>query len=298
MGRDLYDSFPSVREIYERANKVLGFDIASLSFNGPEEDLRETRNAQVAILIHSIAADMLLKNAGVTPDIVAGHSLGEYSANVSAGSLEFDDALHVVRFRGELMWQSGLERPGTMAAILGMDRKDVELICKEASAQGIVAVANYNSPDQVVISGEPVAVEAASKMAISRGAKKAIPLKVSGAFHSELMREAAEKLSKVLSKTKISDPRVPVVANWSGRAVKDSRSVADALSRQMLSPVLWVDSMRTILESKAECFVEAGPGKVLTRLLKKINPEVPVYNVGDRQSLESVARTIKQGVSG
>lgn len=294
MAKTFYDSFSSVRETYEKANDILGMDIASLSFKGPEDELRKTKNAQVAILLHSVVGDALLKSLGIKPDIVAGHSLGEYSANVSAGSLELDDALHVVRFRGELMWESGVKSPGTMSAIVGMDNDKVEELCREASAQGIVSVANYNSPHQVVISGEPGAVKAASELAGSRGAKRVIPLKVSGAFHSELMRDPALKLSKVLSKAKISDPRIPVVANWSGKTVKDSEAVGDALKRQMLSPVLWVQSIKTMLQFGAECFVEVGPGKVLLGLLKRIDSKVAMYSVSDTESLESTVKALTQ----
>lgn len=294
MGKDLHESFPQVREIYEKANDTLGFDITSLSFKGPEEELRKTRNAQVAILLHSAAGDTLLKSMGVEPDVVAGHSLGEYSANVSACSLELDEALHVVRFRGELMWQSGVERPGTMSAVVGMDSSEVEEICREASAHGIVSVANYNSPVQVVVSGEPEAVKVASELASSRGARRVIPLRVSGAFHTELMRDPAEKLSKVLCRSSISDPTVPVVVNWSGEMVRDSKGVSDALKRQMLSPVRWFDSMKTMLQSGIECFVEVGPGRVLLGLLKRIDSKVAVYNVEDTKTLESTVKLLSQ----
>jgi [acyl-carrier-protein] S-malonyltransferase len=294
MGRDLYESYAEVRELYQKANDVLGFDIASLSFEGPEEELKKTNNAQVAILLQSIAGDSLLKRAGIAPDIVAGHSLGEYSADVSAGSLELDDALHVVRFRGELMWKSGLKRPGTMSAVVGLERDEVQRLCEEASDRGVVSVANYNSPVQFVISGEPAAVERASELATARGAKRVIPLKVSGAFHTELMGDAAENLSKVLSKINISDPGIPVVANCSAEMVRDSKGVKDALERQMLSPVLWLDSVRTMREFGADCFVEVGPGKVLIGLLKRTDSSVTMYNVDDRASLESVVAALKR----
>lgn len=296
MAKAFYESFPSVRETYEKANDILGMDIASLSFEGPEEELRKTKNAQVAILLHSVVGDALLKSMGIRPDIVAGHSLGEYSANVSAGSLELDDALHLVRFRGELMWQSGVKSPGTMSAIVGMDYDQVEQLCREASTHGIVSVANYNSPHQVVISGEPEAVKVASELANSRGAKRVIALKVSGAFHSELMRDPALKLSKVLFKTRISDPTTPVVANWSGKMVKDSEGVGDALRRQMLSPVLWIDSIKTMLGFGAECFVEVGPGKVLLGLLKRTDSKVAMYSVADTKSLESTVKALEQEI--
>jgi [acyl-carrier-protein] S-malonyltransferase len=287
MGKDLYDGHEEVRSLYEKADEVLGFDIGSISFEGPEEELTQTKNAQVAILLHSIAADILLKNAGVKPHMVAGHSLGEYSANVSAGSLDFVDALHVVRFRGEVMWQSGLKRPGRMSAIVGLDPEEVEKVCSEVSREGVVSVANYNSPIQTVISGEPGAVESASRLASSRGAKRVIPLRVSGAFHTELMEDAAEVLSKVLSKSSIRDPEVPVVANCSAKPLKDSKEVTKALSKQMLSPVLWLDSIRTMRQSGVDCFIEVGPGKVLVGLLKRTEPGVEMHNVEDTASLEA-----------
>jgi len=287
MGKDLCETYPEVRELYTRAGELLGFDIASLSFDGPLEELTQTKNAQVAILLHSIAGDTLLKAAGVMPDIVAGHSLGEYSANVSAGSLDLSDALHIVRFRGELMWQSGLKRPGTMSAILGLEREEVDRLCEEASADGIVSVANHNSPVQTIISGERAGVETASRLAASRGAKRVIPLNVSGAFHTRLMEDAAEQLSKVLSKSAIRAPRVPVVANYSGKAVTSSDEVSQALSRQMLSPVLWLDSVRTMRQFGADCFVEVGPGKVLLGLVKRADPGVTMHNVEDTASLKA-----------
>jgi [acyl-carrier-protein] S-malonyltransferase len=296
MGRDLHDSYPEVRTLYEKANDALGFDIKSLSFEGPEEELRKTKNAQVAILIHSVAGDLLLKSMGIHPEMVAGHSLGEYTANFSAGSLAFEDALSLVRSRGELMWESGMRRPGTMAAIVGLDREGVEEACKEASKHGVVSVANHNSPVQVVISGEPEAVEAASGIARSRGAKKVVPLKVSGAFHSVLLEDAAEELAGILAETRVVAPLVPVVANCSGRMVIDSEGVVSALKSQMLSPVLWVDTIRTMLDAGIECFVEVGPGTVLLGLIKRIRPAARMYNVEDTTSLEATVKALKEVV--
>ncbi len=294
MGKDLHDAFPEIRALYEKANDALGFDIRSLSFDGPEEELKKTKNAQVAILVHSAAGDLLLKSRGIRPDMVAGHSLGEYSANFSAGSLELEDTLSLVRSRGELMWQSGMRRPGTMAAIVGLDRDKVEEVCREVSRHGIVSVANHNSPVQVVISGERGAVEAASGLASSRGAKKVVPLKVSGAFHSELLKDAAEELAKVLAKTRIVAPEIPVVANFSGRPVLDSDGVVDALKRQMLSPVLWVDTIRTMLDARVERFVEVGPGTVLLGLVRRIDPAARMHNVEDTNSLEATVKALKE----
>ncbi len=295
MGKDLHDNFPEVKEVYKKARDVLGFDLRPVSFEGPELELRESKNAQVAILVHSVAALELLKREGVRPTIVAGHSLGEYSALVAAGSLAFDNALQLVRFRGELMSMAGEERPGTMAAVVGLSAEDVRRVCEEASEVGTIQVANYNAPDQTVVSGEIEAVERAVRIAKAKGAKRAIVLNVSGAFHSPLMETAFDKFSRVLSKTEIKKPEIPVVVNVSGEAVNEAEGIRKALTSQIVSPVRWTQSMQKIVDVGVSAFVEVGPGKVLRGLLRRIAPEARVLSVEDRKSLIQTVEALGRG---
>jgi [acyl-carrier-protein] S-malonyltransferase len=294
MGQDLYDQYPSVREIYERAHQLLGFDLASLCFHGPEEELRQTRNTQIAIMVHSTILDGLLKERGIRPSIVAGHSLGEYSANVSAGAMDFDDAVHIVRFRGELMQVAGEDRPGTMAAVMGLPLEVVQEVCTEASHVGIVVVANLNSPSQSVISGEVPAVERASQLARERGAKRTVMLNVSGAFHSPLMESAADKLGKALTKMEVRTPEIPVVANVTGELVTDDTAIRQALTEQILSCVLWEKSIRTMIAYGATTFVEVGPGKVLRGLVRNIDSDAVVLNAFDDASMTETVERLKE----
>lgn len=297
MGKDLYQNFPEVKEVYERANQTLGFDLGSLSFEGPDLTLRESKNAQVAILVHSISALRLLGREGLQPSITAGHSLGEYSALVAANALGFEDALHLVRFRGELMSRAAEGNPGTMAAVIGLSSEDVEKVCEEASEAGVVQVANYNSPEQTVISGEPEAVEMGVKIAKAKGAKRAILLNVSGAFHSPLMNQAFEKFGRVLSRTEIRAPTIPVVVNVTGKVVKGAEGVRKALQSQIVAPVQWLDSVKTMLSLKVSTFVEVGPGNVLKGLLRRIDPEARGLSVADGDSLDKTLEILgrKQG---
>ena len=297
MGKDLYENFPEVKEVYEKANQTLGFDLGSLSFQGPDLELRESENAQVAIFVHSISALRLLEREGLQPSIAAGHSLGEYSALVAANSLGFEDALHLVRFRGELMSRAAEENPGTMAAVIGLSSEDVEKVCEEASEAGVVQVANYNSPDQTVISGEPEAVERGVKIAKAKGAKRAILLNVQGAFHSPLMDQAFEKFGRVLSQTEIRAPTIPVVVNVTGKVVKGAGGVRRALKSQIVAPVQWFDSVKTMLSLKVSTFVEVGPGNVLKGLLRRIAPEARGLSVVDGDSFDKAVEILgrKQG---
>jgi [acyl-carrier-protein] S-malonyltransferase len=285
MGKDLYQGFATAKAIFEEANNVLGFDLARVCFEGPEEELKKTKNTQPAILVHSVAVLRLLINEGIHPDMAAGHSLGEYSAQVSAGSLKFQDAVRLVRLRGELMYQAGLDRPGTMAAIVGLSGGKVEELCRQASQNGIVCAANYNSPVQVVVSGESPAVEMAMALARSAGAKMAVKLEVSGAFHSPLMDGAYLGLKETLEKTEIHEAHFPVVANASAEPVLKACDVRRMLQEQLLSPVLWEPSLRRMIAMGATQFVELGPGKVLTGLLKKLEGDLSCVNVDGAASL-------------
>ncbi len=276
MGKDLYDRYPEIKELYELANQVLGINIRDLSFEGPQEELTESKNAQPAIFLHSVACYKLINyqnvGAGLAPaQVVAGHSLGEYSALFSAGVLGFDDALHLVRFRGELMSKTN---PGTMAAVIGVPATKIEEVIDRLKSEGIITVANYNSPLQTVISGSPEMIEKASNILREQGAKRVIQLNVSGAFHSSLMEDAFAKFKLVLSKTKLKPPNIPVVPNATGKLTTSLEEIKDALSRQIISPVRWVDSIENMVKFGIDTFIELGPGKVLSGLIKQIAPEV------------------------
>ena len=285
MGRALAEAFPGARETFATADRVLGFALSDLCWNGPAEELKKSVNTQPALLTHSVAAWRLLEAAGVTPEFCAGHSLGEYSACVAAGALSFEDALVLTRRRGELMYEAGLARPGAMAALLGLSAADAEAACAEAASAGIVCAANLNAPGQVVISGEPAAVELACEKAKARGAKRAIRLEVSGAFHSPLMGPAAVGLEEALANVTLRDARCPVISNAWARPVQKADDIRRALGEQVLSSVRWEESMRLLRAEHVEGFVELGPGKVLRGLLRTIDPTATSWNVEDPDSL-------------
>jgi len=285
MGKDLYDAFPEARKVFEDANAILGFDLAGTCFDGPEEKIRETRFTQPAIVVHSVAVWSVIEAGGIEPAFVAGHSVGEYSALVANGALEFADALRLVRDRAEAMFSAGLEQPGTMAALIGISEEGLEGLLSEAGEAGIIATANYNSPVQVVISGDTAAVEKAMEIAKGHGAKRAIQLNVSGAFHSPLMKMAEEKLAASLKATAFSDVRIPVVCNVTAEAETDPEAIRSLLERQLTSPVRWHQSMKYLLENGVSSLVEVGPGKVLCGLLKRISPEAACVSVSDRESI-------------
>lgn len=294
MGRALADAFPEARETFATADRVLGFGLTELCWNGPADDLKKSKNTQPALLTHSVAAWRLVEAAGVTPDFVAGHSLGEYSACVAAGALTFEDALVVTRRRGELMYEAGLARPGAMAAVLGLSAADVEAACAEAADAGVVRAANLNAPGQVVISGEPAAVDLACEKAKARGAKRAIKLEVSGAFHSPLMEPAAVGLREALAGVTIRDARCPIVSNAWARPVQRADEIRRALEEQLLASVRWEESMRLLRAEGVEGFVELGTGKVLRGLLRTIDSTATSWNVEDPDSL-TATRTALEG---
>lgn len=268
MGKDYYDAFPSAREIYRDANAALGFDISALSFSGDMEELTRTRNAQPAILLHSLVVLAVLRERGIEPGIVAGHSLGEFSALVAAGVFRPMDALKIVRRRGELMYDAGVARPGTMAAIIGLDEAAVEQCLRDAG--GVVVVANYNSPSQLAISGDVESVKKACELCKARGAKRALLLPVSGAFHSPLMEPAVGEFKQFLSGFETGPLRMEWVANVTGDLVPDASTVRDLLSLQLSSPVLWTRGMRRFAERNPAVVYEVGPGNVLAGLMKRI----------------------------
>jgi len=292
MGQKLAEAFPAAQDVFAEADDVLGFALTDTMWSGPEETLKRTENAQPALLVHSVAALRVAGEKGLKPAFAAGHSLGEYSAHVAAGSLTFADALRLVRRRGELMAQAGDAQAGTMAAILGLDAAAVEEACKEVD--GPVVAANFNSPGQVVISGAPDAVEAAMARCKEKGAKRAIRLPVAGAFHSPLMGPATTGLVEALQTVAIADARVPVIANVDARPTTAAGDIRAKLGRQLLGAVRWEESMRTLLAEGAEGFVELGTGKVLRGLLKSIAPEAKSANVDDPASLEETLTAFGQ----
>ncbi|HEX7238629.1 MAG TPA: ACP S-malonyltransferase [Longimicrobiaceae bacterium] len=273
MGRELAERFPEARATFEEADEALGFALSRLCWEGPDEELTLTRNAQPALLAHSAAVWRVLAANGVEAVCAAGHSLGEFSAYFAAGSLDFADALRTVRRRGELMFEAGQARPGTMAAVLGLDDAVVEGVCTEASGEeGVVVPANFNSPGQVVVSGDVAAVERAGALLVSAGAKKVTGLNVSGAFHSPLMAPAEDGLQAQLDGIAFRDPAFAVVSNVTASPVGEAAEARLLLVRQLTSAVRWTDSVRTMLQLGATRFLEVGPGKVLTGMLKRIDP--------------------------
>lgn len=294
MGKDLFENHPLAKECYERANEALKFDIAKLSFESTPAELRMTHNAQPAILIHSVAAFRLLEKEGVKFDYTAGHSLGEYSALVAAGALSLDDAVRLVRIRGSLMAVAGDIQPGTMAAVLGLPPAEVERLCHEAREFGIVEAANFNSADQTVISGEVPAVLKAMEMAKAKGAKRAVQLEVSGAFHSELMDIAQYGMRQALERVEIKEPKCPVIANVVAEPVHSPRTIKELLIEQVKKPVRWEESVKHMAGLGVATMVECGPGRVLKGLVKKIAPEVTVHNVEDSKTLAETLAAVKK----
>jgi [acyl-carrier-protein] S-malonyltransferase len=274
MGRDLADAFPAAREAFEEADDALGFSLSRLCWEGPEEELTLTKNAQPAILVHSIAVWRVLQaEKPLSVALGAGHSLGEFSAYTAAGTFDLADAVRCVRRRGELMFESGSARPGTMAAVLGLDDAAAENACREASAEGggVVIPANYNSPGQLVISGDVGAVEKASELLKQAGAKRVVTLNVSGAFHSPLMEVAVDGLRETLDGFSLRDPAFPVISNVTTEPVADAGTARELLLRQLTSPVRWSTSVQRMRQDGIASFVEIGPGSVLTGLLKRID---------------------------
>jgi [acyl-carrier-protein] S-malonyltransferase len=293
MGRELADAFPGARQVFEEADRALGFSVSQLCFSGPEEALKLTENTQPAILTASIAAYHVLEQNGVCPDYVAGHSLGEYSALVAAGALKFTDAVRLVRKRGQYMQEAVPRGEGAMAAILGMRPGQVAEICRKAT-DGKVTPANLNSPEQTVISGDAAAVKSAVEQASAAGAKRAVVLPVSAPFHSEMMRPAQERLTEDLRRTDFSSLKIPLVTNVDAGIITSGAEAREALIRQVTLPVRWEESMRELIEQGATTFVEVGPGRVLSGLLRQIDRSVHSLNVEDVKSLQIALDRLSQ----
>jgi [acyl-carrier-protein] S-malonyltransferase len=285
MGKELAELYPSAKAVFDEADKALGFSISKMCFEGSEEDLKLTANTQPAILTCSIATYRVLEEKGLAPDFVAGHSLGEYSALVAAGGLKFADAVRLVRKRGTYMQEVVPAGQGAMAAIMGLSPAVVTDVCKRASEGQVCAPANLNSPDQTVISGDADAVKRAVELASQAGAKRATILPVSAPFHSALMMPAQEKLAHDLQKIHFDKLRVPLVTNVDADTIETGDQARDALIRQVTAAVHWEESVRLLIEEGVNTFVEVGPGKVLTGLLRQIERSVATLNVEDGKSL-------------
>lgn len=294
MMKDLYEQYEIVRDLYAKADAALGYSIKDLSFEGPDTELVKTANTQPAILTASIACYEVLKAQGFTPDIVGGHSLGEYSALVAAGSLSFEDAVVLVHKRGEYMQEAVPIGEGAMAAVLALPREQVVAIAEEVSKEvGPVQAVNFNCPGQIVIAGSAKAVEVAAEKMKEAGAKRAVMLPVSAPFHSTLMEPAAVKLQAELDKIEVKDAQIPVVANIHGQILTKADDIRASLVKQAASPVLWEDCVATMVENGATHFIEVGPGKVLTGFTKKINKDMELANVEDIPSLEKTVEFLK-----
>ncbi|HKR79293.1 MAG TPA: ACP S-malonyltransferase [Nitrospira sp.] len=287
MGKALYEATPALKQVYEEASAVLGYDVAALCFNGPAETLNLTEHTQPALLVSSIAALRALLPVKITPAAVAGHSLGEYTALVAAGGLTFAEAVAIVQKRGRYMAEAVTPGTGAVAALLGLDADAVKQACLEASSVGVVQAANFNSPGQVVIAGDKAAVERAIEIAKNKGCKKAIPLPVSVPVHTPLMQQAADRLAADLAAIAWADLRMPLINNAEAKPIVKATDIQASLVRQLPSSVLWENSVRVMAEMGVKTFVEIGPGTVLSGLIRRIVPEAVTLNVNDSKSLDA-----------
>ncbi|HTZ30877.1 MAG TPA: ACP S-malonyltransferase [Methylomirabilota bacterium] len=292
MGKELAEKFPAAKAVFEEADKALGISVSKLCFEGTEDELKLTANTQPCILTVSVAVYRVLAEKGIAPDYVAGHSLGEYSALVAAGSLEFGDAVQLVRKRGTYMQEAVPQGQGAMAAIMGLSPADVVEVCKQAAQGEVCSPANLNSPEQTVISGHAGAVKRAVEIASQKGAKRAVMLAVSAPFHSALMMPAQEKLEKDLKVTAFAELQYPLVTNADADTIRSGDEARSALVRQVSMPVRWEESMRLLLDEGVNTFVEVGPGRVLTGLMRQIERSVATLNVEDEKSLNSTFEKI------
>ncbi|WP_160679678.1 ACP S-malonyltransferase [Clostridium sp. C8-1-8] len=286
MGKELYDNYDSAKRVFEKADEVLGISLREICFEGPETELNKTENTQPAILTTSIAALKVIEEKGIKYDVVAGLSLGEYSAHVAAGTINFDDAVTLVKKRGSYMQEAVPLGVGAMSAVLGMDAEALNACVEESKEFGIVEVANYNCPGQIVIAGEKDAVEKCGVLLAEKGAKKVIPLTVSGPFHTSMMKPASEKLSVELDNVKLSQFNTPIISNVNAEYVNSSDEVKALLVNQVMSSVKWEESIRLMIKDGVDTFIEVGPGRALSGFLKKIDRSVNVFNVEDIKSLD------------
>lgn len=294
MGRDLAEKFPQAKDAYAEADDAAGFALSKMCFEGSDEELKQTANTQPCILATSVAALRVLGEHGLNPDYVAGHSLGEYSALVASGALQFKDAVQLVRQRGTFMQQAVPAGEGAMAAILGMSHATVSDICKRAANGHVCSAANLNSPEQTVISGHAEAVKRAVEMASQNGAKRAVVLPVSAPFHCALMQPAQTQMEPLLRETQFADLKMPVVTNVDAEVTSKGSEARDALVRQITLPVRWEDSIRELIEQGVDTFVEVGPGRVLSGLLRQIDRSIHSFNVEDEASLKATQTKLGQ----
>lgn len=294
MGKALYDEFAEVKELYRLANNVLNKDIQTLMFKGPAETLTETENTQPALLLSSAAVYTLLKNENIVPNMVVGHSLGEYSALFAAEVISLEEALPLVATRGRLMEKAFPKGQGTMAAVLGLSEEDIRSVVEEHAADEVVDLANINCPGQIVISGSKAGVETVSEHLKVAGARRVIPLNVSGPFHSRLMKPASEEFAQYLNNVTFNDAKIPVYANVSAKSVTDKAEIKQLLVEQLYSPVRFEESVRNMLNEDIDAFVEVGTGNVLCGLLKKIDRKVKTFAVQDPESLASFISWYKE----
>ena len=293
MARDLHAQHEGVQNLFAIADSILGFELSAVCFGGPEEQLAQTVVTQPAVFVHSIAAYELLADRGVRPSILAGHSLGEYSALVAAGALDFETALELVRERSRAMQEAGETRPGAMAAIIGPKDSDVIALCEQVADTGIVVAANFNAPGQVVVSGEREAIACLGVLAIESGVKRFVELPVNGAFHSPLMQPAADRMQDLLSDARIETPRVPVITNVSASPVDDPDILRLDLIKQITHSVRWTESMGALVNAGIERAVEVGPGSVLKGLMRRIAREVTVLAAGTADDIEHTSAQLK-----
>ena len=299
MGKELAAMYPVARQTFEQADKALGFSLSELCFSGPEEKLKLTEITQPAILTVSVAAQRVLQEKGLSAAMVAGHSLGEYSAHVAAGTLNFEDAVRTVRNRGKYMQEAVPVGVGAMAAILAMPLDQLEQVCREAvSGKEVCQPANINSPDQIVISGSKAAVERAAELAKARGAKRAVMLPVSAPFHCTLMQPAQDRLAKDLRQLQFNSSKIPVVANIDGQPRNSGEASRDALINQVTGAVQWVNCVQALIAQGVETFVEVGPGKVLCGLMRQIDRSKTCLNVEDEASLQKTVSSLSEVKSG
>lgn len=287
MGKDFFDTYADVKELYQTANSVLNKNLMQLMFDGPAEELTETENAQPALLLSSIAAFTLLQNEGIKPMMTVGHSLGEYSALVASGALTLEEALPLVATRGRLMEQAFPKGKGTMAAVLGMKEAEIKEALTNISDDEVVDIANLNCPGQIVISGSRGGIEEAETILKQAGARRVLPLNVSGPFHSRLMKPANEEFAASLQEVTLQDAIIPVYANVSANAVTDKEAVKQLLIEQLYSPVRFEESIRNMMEQEVDAFVEVGTGNVLSGLVKKIDRKTKTFSVQDEKSLQA-----------
>jgi [acyl-carrier-protein] S-malonyltransferase len=295
MAKEFITNFDESRAVFETASSALGYDLAELCMRGPAEKLNLTENTQPAILAASIAILRPLERKGLAADAAAGHSLGEYTAITAAGGIDLKDSLALVQKRGQYMQEAVPAGTGLMAAVLGMEREAVEKTCHEAAKNGIVAPANYNSPGQIVIAGEKKAVEKAMELAKAAGAKKVIPLAVSVPSHCAMMKQAGERLAKELDKVTINDLRIPIVNNADAKFVRMASELKSSLIKQISSPLYWEDSIRTMTADGFDTFIEIGPGKVLSGLVKRIARDARVLNVEDVKGMDECLKALEIG---